>query len=419
MQTDRSSLLSAARPVALKAAARLSSMPPLARWSTHRRQRDVIQHHLARRSAPAEGVIVADKTPTPVDVEIANRLLAAYRAAAAAAGAQSARGNDLWTMIAGQQSRFASILENGDPAELAAYLCNVSRHDASIGITQGEGEYRRIARDPNYRDFLALMAKDKLVSLAEAVGASPVENPEQGPYGVSIYTDLDELVGRISDRVGLDIAPPDIDGGLFKLQTDHGLFGERDANAIFTAWSLRNILRGAPDARICEIGGGSGRVAYWSRRLGRGPYTIVDLPHVNVVQGYYLLKSLPNDAVVLYGEQQPGNDAAFTVWPNHALSELPRTEFDLVLNQDSMPEMSQETVQSYLRWISDVCRGTFVSINHESKPEYGAGLAHVSVPETIHEIGGFDLRDRYPYWLRKGYVVEVYRTPDSGPAAEE
>jgi hypothetical protein len=52
----------------------------------------------------------------------------------------------------------------------------------------------------------------------------------------------------------------------------------------------------------------------------------------------------------------------------------------------------------------------FVSINHESKPAYGAGFAQVSVPEIIREIGGFELQERYPYWLRRGYVVEVYRT---------
>jgi hypothetical protein len=75
-----------------------------------------------------------------------------------------------------------------------------------------------------------------------------------------------------------------------------------------------------------------------------------------------------------------------------------------------MPEMSHDTVEDYLRWIRSVCRGVFVSINHESKPAYGAGFAQVSVPEIIREIGGFELQERYPYWLRRGYVVEVYRT---------
>jgi hypothetical protein len=359
-------------------------------------------------------VLVADKTPVPADVEIASRLLRAFRAATKdRTAAKSSTREDVWTGITAHQSRFASILGRGDHDELALYLCNISRHDAAVGIIQGDVEHTRITRDRAYRDFLALMTKDKLVSLAEAVGALAVENPEQGAYGVSLHTDPDELVARISNRLGLDIAPPDVDGGLFKLATNGGLFGERDVNAIFTAWLLKGILQARTrarheSARICEIGGGSGRVAYWGRRLGLTSHTIIDLPHVNVVQGYYLLKSFPAEQVVLYGEQSTVGDAALTIWPNHAIHELEGREYDLVLNQDSMPEMSRQTVEDYLLWISRACQGLFVSINHESKPPYGTNLVHVSVPEAIAEIGGFERQDRYPYWLRKGYVVELY-----------
>jgi hypothetical protein len=310
-------------------------------------------------------------------------------------------------MISGKQSRFAALLGAGTSEELAAYLCNVSRHDASIGITQGDAEYQRIVADASYRDFLALMAKDKLVSLAEAVGSLPVENPEQGPYGVNLHGDPDDIVVGISQRLGIDIAPPDIDGGLLKLKTSHGLFGERDANAIFTAWLLAYVARERGARRICEIGGGSGRVAYWVHRLGPMSHTIIDLPHVNVVQAYYLLKAAPDARITLYGEEAKA-DSELTIWPNHALDELPDAQFDLVLNQDSMPEMSRATVDDYLRWIRKTCQGAFLSINHESKPAYGENLQHVSVPEAVAAAGGLDLLNRYPYWLRDGYVVELY-----------
>lgn len=310
-------------------------------------------------------------------------------------------------MIGSQQTRFASLLRTGSSDELASYLCNVSRHDASIGITQGDLEYQRIVADSSYRHFLALMAKDKLVSLAEAVGALALENPEQGPFGVNLHADVDELLAGISRRLGVEVAPPDIDGGLLKLRASDCLIGERDINAIFTAWLLVRALRGQEAPRVCEIGAGSGRVAYWRHRLGQISHTIIDLPHVNAVQSYYLLKALPDARIALYGEQT-GADIELTIWPNHALDELPSGEFDLVLNQDSMPEMSRATVEDYLRWIRQRCAGTFISINHESKPTYGHDLRHVSVPDAVLATGGFELRDRYPYWLRKGYVVESY-----------
>jgi len=63
----------------------------------------------------------------------------------------------------------------------------------------------------------------------------------------------------------------------------------------------------------------------------------------------------------------------------------------------------------YLRWIRRVCHGSLMSINQESKPPYGEGLAHVSVPELTGEVGGYELAYRFPHWLRAGYVVELYR----------
>jgi hypothetical protein len=49
----------------------------------------------------------------------------------------------------------------------------------------------------------------------------------------------------------------------------------------------------------------------------------------------------------------------------------------------------------------------FLSINHESRPPYGAGR-QLNVPELVDEVGAFDLRSRSLYWLRKGYVVSLY-----------
>ena len=375
------------------------------------RRRRILQHEVGLLRRPGvDAIIVPDKAPGDDDVAIAERLLAAHRAAAASAPPASPDGpRDVWTFIVAGQERFAALLRDGDPRQLAAYLCNVSRHDASVGITQGDLEHERLLADRAYRDFVARLIHDKLVSLAEAVGALPVENPEQGEFGVSVRRSPAELVQRISERLGTDIAPPDVDGGLLKIDTGRGLVHERDANAIYTAHLLRRTAPG-PAARICEIGGGSGRVAYWSHRLGLRDYTVVDLPHVNVVQGYYALKSLPADEVWLYGERAPKAGAPLLRFmPAHAIGELDGERFDLVLNQDSFPEMSESTVNEYLEWIAGCCDGSLLSINQESKPPYAGGLVHASVAELTAAAGHFELTHRFPYWLRRGYVVELYR----------
>jgi len=358
-----------------------------------RRRLAILQHPPGSRVQSA--VLVADKRAGADDVAIANRLLASYRAATAR---QAARQPDLWTQIAQRQRGFEEVLTTGDAERLAQYLCNVSRHDASHGITQGEAAYKRLRGVPPYRAFIARMARDKLVSLAEAVGALPAENPEQGAYGKTVALGLGEIVDRISDQIGISITPPDIDGGLLKIDTGRGLFGERDANAIYTAW----LLKGLAPRSVCEIGGGSGRVAYWSRRLGLAPYTLIDLPRTNVVQGYYLLKTLPS--VALYGESEP---ADVTVLPDHAIGEPP-TRFDVVLNQDSFPEIAREVVDGYLAWIRAHAE-RFVSINHENAPSGADGARQLNVHELLEGADGFELQQRWPYWLRRGYVVEIYR----------
>lgn len=366
----------------------------------------LLQHQTRPTRARDLGIVVPDLRASDGDVAIAERLLAAHRAALAVDPPMST-GADVWTLNYEHQRGFAGLLTRGEPRELAAYLCNVWRHDAAHGFCQGQIEYDRLCRDPTYRRFMVLRARDKLVSLAEAVGAAPVENPEAWPPPNVLVTDLAPVVIAINERLGVDIAPPEGDGGLLKLQTGAGLFAERDLYAIYTAYLMRELL-GEGGSSVCEIGGGSGRAGYWAIRFGMRPYTIVDLPHVNVVQGFYLAKTLGPDQVAFYGEAAGGH---VRVLPNHAIDE--RSHYDLVLNQDSFPEMHPQVVYDYLDWTARVAHGgLLLSVNHESRAPYGppkSGMAHVSVPEAVDAVGGFARLQRSPYWLRRGYVTEVYR----------
>ena len=373
-----------------------------------RAQRRRVVQYRSRR--PPRGVLTPDFMPTAADVRIARRLLEAHRATLAAAPQNDFPQVDIWTLIGEEQGDFSALLALDDPEQLAGYLCNVSRHSAAHGFAQGHQEYARIQRDRVYRDFLVRMAYDKLVLLAEAVGAIAPDNPEQGEFGRSARCPPEDLVGRIEERLGFEIAPPNVEGAMLKLSTNRGLFGDRDLNAIYTAHLLAQRPRGEPAPSVCEIGGGMGRVAYWARRMGLQSYTIIDLPLVNVVQGFYALRTMGSEDVVLYGERTPGKaEARLQILPSHAVEELRDTCFDIVLNQDSMPEMSAEIAENYLSWIAKCCCGRFVSINHESKPPYGDGLVHLSVPEMAQRVDGLQLEARFQYWLRRGYVVETYR----------
>ncbi len=97
----------------------------------NRRRAEVLQHPAGRRPDAIAG-LMPDRSPDDRDVEIAGRLLRAYDAGYASAQADPGRSRqDIWTMISARQATFAAVMADGDPEGLAAYLCNVSRHDAS------------------------------------------------------------------------------------------------------------------------------------------------------------------------------------------------------------------------------------------------------------------------------------------------
>jgi hypothetical protein len=374
----------------------------------------VIAHDFGPRPPNVPAQIVPDLAPTEADVRAAARLSAAYHRAIADDPQRSQDGAaDVWTHIRLGQRAFHEVLDGKDARALAAYLCNMCRHDATRGTVQGDDEFRRISADAKYRAYIALMAKDKLVSLAEAVGAIPCENPEQGSWGTNLHLDADDLVARVERLIGIPVAPPDIDGGLLKLSTSRGLFNERDLNAIYTAWMLRQQL--PTSAVLAEIGAGSGRVAHWAWKMGFRSYTIFDLPHVNVVQGFYLLKALPDADIALYGEPEArAGGAGITILPHFRVFDTGPGTFDLVLNQDSFPEIHADVVRRYLGHIRSMSRRHFLSINHESGARGPEG-PQLNVPAEIARVGGYRRVSRALYWLRRGYAAELYEIADHAP----
>ena len=157
---------------------RIPGVPRLLGLRGRRRRSWTIQHYAKRRPAVTARV-VADKARPEEDVAIATRLLAAYgaatREAVAASGIARICGPRYRACREGSWQRWIAA-----SARARRILVNVSRRDAATGISQGDVEFARIRRDRSYRAFLAPMTVDKLVSLAEGVGAVAVENPEGG-----------------------------------------------------------------------------------------------------------------------------------------------------------------------------------------------------------------------------------------------
>jgi hypothetical protein len=373
-----------------------------------------MQHEIGSTLPNIPGGITPDIESTPIDVEIAERLLVAYSASDRERKRYLPGAADLWSSIGKLQIEFFALLESGNPEALAAYLCNMARHDATIGITQGPQEHAFILSNPDYAYFRRLLIKDRLISFAEATGAIRYECPEQGPCGEHFHGDIDVLLRKLEERVGISLIPPPIDGALFKVPAGGGGLHDRDLYAQCSAWSLRELV--GPGASVCEIGGGVGRCAYWAQRFKLGRYTLVDLPHINVLQGYYLLKSLPGNAVALFGET--GEDADVRVLPSFAKDQVLDDEVDIVLTQDSLPEIHEDVALDYIAWSRRVSRKWLYSINQEAAAAYTQDFCAPAdesdqkqnvVRELVARSGGFRNVMRTPYWLRKGYVAELFK----------
>ncbi len=336
--------------------------------------------------------------------ELAERLIAAF---GAAASKHTADEHSIWcTHENSHHARLIEILRARDANVLAQYFHRIFKESVLYGIDQCGHEASFVSVD-EVPGAYATHFTDGLVRLAEAFGLLPVENPEQGSWGENLYVDPDLLLDKIQQFLGVDLRPPEIASGRLGIATKHGLFAFRDTSAIYTAYRLKRILAEYGGTSVCEIGGGLGKVAYYARLMGITNYTIIALPQVSALQGFYLMRALTPDSVVLFGE--PEQRESIKLYPNWRFAELPDRSFDLILNQDSMPELGYATSTSYATLIKKKSRRLFLSINQESDnvmtPQ---GDKLEAVFRIVQRVGGYKIAYRFPFWLRNGYTEELY-----------
>ncbi|KKT90657.1 MAG: hypothetical protein UW92_C0031G0004 [Candidatus Jorgensenbacteria bacterium GW2011_GWA2_45_13] len=301
--------------------------------------------------------------------------------------------------------KLSEIISSGEARRLADYLANVHMREMTYGISGSAEEYKQIASNARLKKEMGGIIKDILVSFAEALCILPYEVIVPYVAKKNIYKDSDLLIDEIEKKIGISIAPPDIDGGLFKLALKKGFFHERDLWSLYAAWRIGQIAD--KNSSICEIGAGIGKAAMYASRFGFENYSIFDLPLMNVIQAWYLIKTLPDKKITLYGETEDSKDSV-KIMPSWEFAKTDK-RYGLVLNQDSFPEISKDVVEDYLRKIKK-CTKYFLSINHEHQAPLFSGTdkRNLVVPSLVEESGGFKRIYRFPFWLRKGYAEELY-----------
>jgi hypothetical protein len=359
--------------------------------------------------------------PNPVtdaDIAICERLIAAFTAAVdEGADARGRPDRGLWAWIwDNHHRRLAEALERGDPRYLGGLLAGMFREDFASGIELG-GPISDLESRLGSR-IQSRKALDVLVSLAEALGVVPVENPEQGRAGIAFDDGLAQLVANIEQALGIYMDAPNV-GAPFGLTVNERLITFETPELIYAAMRLdqamgmhlQSTIGASPT--VVEIGGGYGGLCYWflHTRPDIARYTIVDLPTVSMLQGYFLAKALGPEQVSLLGEPP----AQVRLIPNFALSQV-ETPYDVLVNKDSMPEMPLDTMVGYLEWARVNCAGLFYSYNQETAADI-LGQTQGIVSKEIKKVGGFDCIRRDHSWLRRGYAEEIYIRSAGGEVA--
>jgi hypothetical protein len=211
--------------------------------------------------------------------------------------------------------------------------------------------------------------------------------------------DIDASLKKLDSALRQTILFPNPFRGEFGLETSRGVASYRAVQALYQAWRLSEIIRPRGRATVLEIGPGLGRTAYYAFKMGIGDYTTVDLPLGVVAQACFLGGTLGPDYVWMIGDNPNLADGRIRLLPSSKLDEI-QQKFDIVLNVDSMTEMSSDVAAKYVTWIAKSA-DIFLSINHEANAFTVAELA------SAHLFPGAKTA-RSPYWMRQGYVEEIF-----------
>lgn len=362
------------------------------RWSFDRIEfKSAIKHKLTRRLPDVE-VVLRPLTSHPDDVDIAKRILLAFRKAQK--DEKKVVTGDLWDNIQREwHSDFYAICH--DPAKVAEYMNNMNQHGITIAIGSSSlSIYQAMKKNPAIRQEWGILVKDTLVCFAEAVGVLPYNL-----HGDALYEDESVLLSRVEKKIGATLIPSSIEGGLYKLKIDNRFFDYRDFWSAYIAWRIYE-LAGSTDS-VAEIGGGIGKSALFAVQFGIKNYSIYDLPIINLTQAWYLIKSGVD--VALYGEEKHGGVNIMPYW------EFSKNSFDLTVNADSFPEMDGSIVADYLETIKKNTRKYLLSINREDGDVYGDNHKHIVVQDIVAKVGGLKRLYRFPVWFFNNYIEELYK----------
>jgi hypothetical protein len=310
--------------------------------------------------------------------------------------------------------KLISALDSANAEILAATLSSMFKEEFLYGIASAN-EYPGSQTRIGSRIWSQKYFED-VVALAEYLGVVRTECPQQGVIGYAFKDGAEELITRIEAAIGIAIGFPEI-GAAYGIKIGDSLITFESIEHIYVALRVNEAINmhlsgsRVEQPRIVEIGAGFGGTAHWLLKIKPAveSYTIIDLPIVNVLQGYFLAKTFGPSKVSLFGEGSTADRPAkgIMVWPVQSLDSIADRGVDVLMNQNSLPEIPEHVVESYLCWARKKVAGIFYSYNQEAFSPV-ENVPQVLVPKAVQRTGGFKRLTRNYSWIRRGYVEEVY-----------
>jgi hypothetical protein len=315
----------------------------------------------------------------------------------------------VWQGIIGRQDKLHNILENNNSGELIKYLNNAPNQPISRGILQGDLETNILKKYKNYRLLQSRITFRRIESLLESQGYKSSLNPEQGPWRSLGVQELSNLISKFEKDIGYSINVPDIFSDLFEIQLGQYHFNQVDIASLNASLNIKKYLPQEAIQNILEIGGGSGRFAYYNLKSGNSSIQIIDFPHVLILQYWFLSKALPEAKITFFNSI---NNSKFdaTLIPVSSFKNVNLGSVDVVFNQDSFAEMPLKIVLDYVNWLSTRSNLFIISINHESQPLLNSSNdRQINFFEILLRDLRFELVSRELDWIRRGYVKSIFQ----------
>jgi len=255
---------------------------------------------------------------------------------------------------------------------------------------------------------------DRLILLSEALGLKKIPSPEQ--QATCSFTDplnpnIDMLIQKICEKLIGDsmLTRPNI-GCSHGIKIGTTIWHLPDFDNIFAAKTINDLSLGNKNLSIMEIGGGFGGLVYWLYKIGFRNITVFDLPQINIIQEYYLSKTLPEAKICFYDDYDKSEfeSSEIKILPYWHLDKIAPKSYDISVNQNSFPEIPVSIAKDYLKKITYTTKKYFYSVNQEAQaPNFKSGVQE-PVYKLVKDVGGMKLLFRSPFWCRPGHIQEIY-----------